>query len=158
MSIKKSMLVYMVTALISLAFLVYVASLYFDTYALTYRFHISVQDVYLVHQDSSFFLETVLLLENPSKLDVKISYVQQKIYLDPYYEVRADERYQNFLRDTSKYVALVRPFSNDTLTMKVRLVKDISSNPRIWFLFSIRIEDVPLKGVESLKYFSFWSF
>lgn len=158
MSIKKSMLVFMVTTLISLSFIVYVANLYFDIYTLTYRFHVSVQNVHLVHHDSSFFLESVLLLENPSKLDLKISYVQQEIYLDPYYRVRVDDRIHNFLVGTNEYVALVRQFSNSTLTVKVRLVKDISSNPRLWFLFFIRIDGIPLKGFESLEYFSVWFF
>jgi len=152
------MLVSIATALLSLSFLVYVAYVYFDIYTLTYRFHISVQDVHLVYQDSIFLLETALLLENPSKSDVKISYIQQKIYLDSHYEVRVDDRINNFLGGTGKCVALVGPFSNDTLTVRVRLAKNISSKPRIWFLFSIRIEDVPLKGVESLRYFSVWSF
>jgi len=156
---RKFRLILIITALASLTFLVYVANLYFDVYTLVHNLHISIIDVNIIHQDSSVFVETVFFLENPSKFHMNISYVQKKVYLDPNYELRVDDRDHNYIGGSNKIVAVVPPFSNGSLPMRVQLIGDLpSNNSAIWFLVYMRIINVPLVDHFGFELPLSWSF
>lgn len=151
---KKFIVVPVMIVLISVAFLSYFAYQYFNAYALLYKFHISVQALKVEREDSKSFAKTTLLLENPSQLDLKISYIQERIYLK---ETRVDDPARNFI----KIDFLVTPFSNNTLTMRILLNQKFQNEDSndVWhMLLYILIEDVPLLGDQMCtEYVSFES-
>ena len=139
---KKFIVVPVMIVLISVAFLSYFAYQYFNAYALLYKFHISVQALEVERQDSKSFAKTTLLLENPSRLDLKISYIQERIYLG---EIRVDDPARNFI----KFDYLVTTFSNNSLTMRILLDQEFQNEDsnNVWdMLLYILIKDVPLLG------------
>ena len=150
---KKFTVVPVMIVLISVAFLSYFAYQYFNAYALLYKFHISVQALEVERQDSKSFAKTTLLLENPSRLDLKISYIQERIYLNG---TRVDDPAQNFI----KIDFLVIAFSNNTLTMRILLDQKFQKDSNdVWdMLLYILIKDVPLLGDQMrTRYVSFES-
>jgi len=150
---KKFIVVPVMIVLISVAFLSYFAYQYFNAYALLYKFHISVQALEVERQDSKSFAKTTLLLENPSRLDLKISYIQERIYLNG---TRVDDPAQNFI----KIDFLVIAFSNNTLTMRILLDQKFQKDSNdVWdMLLYILIKDVPLLGDQMrTRYVSFES-
>lgn len=139
---------FVITVSTSLVFLAYSADVYFDTYALRHELRISIQIFDVMVQNSQASVETVLLLENPSRFDLKITRIHEEIYRDPNYRFLLGDRYLRPDTPGKEYVVVVPPFSNNTVTIMVS-IEDFPSEDSIakWFIIlNMRIGDVPLVG------------
>lgn len=140
-----------------MVFLSYSGYLYFDTYVLSHKLQISIQNFSVAVQNSKISTETVILLENPSGLELKITHIHEEIYGDPMYTVFLGEYY---LRPPSSigYSVLVPPNSNDTVPIKISIEDPPESSIGTWFIkLSLRIEDVPFVERMYLKEYLAWS-
>jgi len=146
------------TVLVSVVFLTYSASAYFDAYAFARDISVKVQKFSILPQDSNVTVETTLMLRNPTKLELKVSYIKQEIFRYSNYKGLLGESYSSSWHlPSGEYVAKVSPFSNGTVTMKI-LITDFpsgSSNIRLFSAVHMRIEDIPIIGALYLtRYFT----
>lgn len=141
---------FIASVIISAIFLVYAGDLYFKTCCLTYGVRISIQASDM--NASSMVVKNVLLLENPSSLSFKVTYVKEDVYDDSNFEAKLGDTYISAL--PGSYIVLVKESSNATVDLTVSLAK-IPSNKNLLVKVYMRFDDIPL--LESLyltRYFS----
>ena len=147
MSSKKIMtLTIIAITLSSLVFLIYTGSLYLKTFTLSHKIRISIQSLEVEQKNESFSVKTVFLLENPSELSLKITYLQEEIYSDSQFKHllgRSMKKSPVFI--PGSYLVLINAFSNDTLQIIVSLSK--APEKKLFIKFDMRVEDVPIVHV-----------
>ena len=128
--------------LCSFIFLTYTGSLYFKTFILSHKMRISIRSVKVEQKDESFSVKIVFLLENPSELTLKATYVKVGIYRDSFFSNLLGESFKkSHTNFPGSYVILVNSFSNSTLPINV----NVNELPNSFFVkFNMRVEDVPI--------------
>jgi hypothetical protein len=143
---------FIASVIISAIFLVYAGDLYFKTCCLTYGVRISIQASDIKQSASGMVVKNILLLENPSSLSFKVTYVKEDVYDDSNFEAKLGDTHITAL--SGSYIVLVKEFSNATIDLTVSLAK-IPSNENLLIKVYMRFVDIPL--LESLyltRYFS----
>jgi len=139
---------YVITVMVSLFYLTYTSFVYFDVYTLARRSYVSAQYSRLELKDSDTIVETTFILQNPSKLELKVSYIKQEIYQYSNYKGLLGE---SFVR--KDYIIRVPPFSNGTVTVQTLLENFLpeDSNVNLFLIVHVRVEDVPVINYFHLK-------
>ena len=152
---KVLMLVFIITTVVSLVFLTYSASLYYDAFTFPRSVSISVQDFSAEPEGSNMTVETVLTIRNLYKLELKVSYVIQEIYrYSGYTDLLGKSALTSWSSPTpGQYALRVQPFSTTNITFRI-LLENFSSPSSNFTLFSIvymGVKDVPLLNTMQVK-------
>jgi outer membrane protein assembly factor BamA len=143
---------FIASVIISAVFLGYAGDLYYKTCCLTYGLRVSVQASDIEQSASGMVLKSAFLLENPSSLDFKVTYVREEVYDDSDFEASLGDTYKS--TSPGAYLALVKGFSNATIDLTVSLAR-VPSSENLFVKVYMRFVDVPLLGSLYLtRYFS----
>lgn len=132
---------FIASVLFSAIFLVYAGDLYFKTYSLAHGVRISIQASDIEQSNSSMVLKNVFLLENPSSLSFKVTYVREEVYDDSNFEKRLGESY--IARFSGDYVVFVMGLSNSTIDMSVSL-GEAPSTEDLFIKVYMRFAGIPI--------------
>jgi len=145
-------LAFTASVIISTVFLVYAGDLYFKTCCLTYGVRISIQDSDIEQSASSMVVKNVFLLENPSSLSFKVTYVREEVYDGADFETRLGETYIS--TPPNSYIVFVNGFSNATVDLTVSLSKNPSKQDLLIKVY-MRFVDIPiLDSLYLTRYFN----
>ena len=131
-------LMFTITTFASIIFLSYTGDLYFKTFLVAHKTEISVYNALIENNNT---LKITLLIKNTSPLSFKITYVKEEIYRDKNFNVKIGEHHKSAYSGFS--LITVFPFSNVTLTSKVRLESAPTSSD-IFIKVYMRFDDVPI--------------
>jgi LEA14-like dessication related protein len=122
----------------SLVFLAYTALTYFDVYTLSKKVSISLRAFNVTVQGNDTVVETQFMLENPSRLGLKVTYIDQEVYQDPAFNVKLG---MSYLRGVH-----VPPFSEGAVIMRTLLDGFSSgvSNVTLFLTVHMTAGDVPV--------------
>jgi len=133
--------VFIVSVAISVIFLVYAGDLYFRTSCLTNGVSVSIQASDIEQRESGMVLRSVFLLENPSSLSFKVTYVREEVYDGPSLETRLGDTYISAA--SGSYIAFVNESSDVTIDVTVPLTKAPSSEDLMVKVY-MRFADIPI--------------
>lgn len=156
---KVFMLVFIITTIVSLVFLTYSASLYYDVFTFSRSISISVRDFSAKPEGSNMTVETVLTIRNLYKLELKVSYVIQEIYRSSEYtDLLGKTTLSSWsLPSPSQYALRVHPFGTASITLGISLVNfsSPSSNLTLFSIVYMGVEDIPImKNMQVKEYFT----
>lgn len=153
------MLVFIITTIVSLVFLTYSTSLYYDAFTFSRSISISVQDFSAKPEGSNMTVETVLTIRNLYKLELRASYVIQEIYrYADYTDLLGKSALSGWsLPSPSQYALRVQPFRATSITLRILLenFSSPSSNVTLFSIVYMGVEDIPLiKTIQVVEYFT----
>ncbi|UCE95460.1 MAG: hypothetical protein JSV51_06960 [Candidatus Bathyarchaeota archaeon] len=152
MSFRKFFAIFLiVVTAVSMFMIVDAATIYFRSYAVPIVFGVSVKNVNYTVQESTVFIHTELLLQNPSELTLKIDYVGTHVGVNAFWLTREDGNPPYFpKRPGLGYVALLSPNSNESIEMDFSVPINrfpLNDLEKTWiFETTIIIRHVPILG------------
>lgn len=134
MRYKIRVLTFIVTVIISVCFLIYMGKLYFETYSLAYGVRVSIKN--LVINTETLSVNSDFLIENPSAIDFKITYIKEEVYIgSKMLGVHIKRNLQ----------IKVGAFSNVSISVTVK-VDEIFLDGKLFIKLFMYLEDIPITG------------
>jgi hypothetical protein len=145
-------LAFIASVTISGIFLAYTGNMYFNTCMLTYGVRISIPTYHIERSNSSITVKNAFLLENPSSLSFKVTYIREEVYDDHNLETELGEIYKSV--SSGSYIVLVNAFSNATINLTVPLAESPSTK-NLYVKTYLLFVGIPILGsLYPTRYFS----
>jgi len=144
------------TILSSLIFLIYTGILYYKVFTLSHKIQISIQSLGIKQENESFSVKITFLLENPSELSLKATYLQVEIYSDSHFtHLLGRSLKRSSFSIHGPYIALINAFSNGTILINIG-ISEIPENKQLFIKIAIRVEDVPIVNALYITRYFLW--
>jgi len=118
---------------------------------------VSIHAFNVTSQDSNnTVVETIFLLQNPTKMELKVAYIKQEVYRDPRHKNLLGETHLSGWQTPShKYIIQIPPFSNGTVAVNTSLENFSleSSSFNLFLIVYMRFEEIPLISSSTLKWY-----